>query len=388
MERSRKLASIQRIAELTPIEGKDRIELATILGWRVIVQKGLYKVGDLCIYCEPDSLMPDKPEFDFLRSKNFKIKTMKMAGVVSEGIVFPLSILPQNEISKASEGKDMTDIIGVRHMDEVDEEEREANVTKPTTAKSTITYKIGSFLCKNKLTRPIGYLLVGKAKKKRPNIEQFPSFIKKTDETRIQTAPHYLKNNAPFVVREKLDGSSMTVFLKHKPKTLFNRKDRFEFGVCSRNRRLYKGSYDSERFLSTAAKYKMEEALREIIGTHEWVAIQGELVGPGIQKNPYNLSEHLFYAFNLILPTRKIPCTLGEVILRGYGIPWAPMVGHITLPETVQEMLEIAEGPSALNRSVVREGIVCRSYAKDISFKAVAQSYLLGNRSIKPNTES
>lgn len=91
----RKLASIQRITALEPIPEKDKIELATVLGWRVIVQKGLYDVGDLCVYCEPDSVMPEKPEFEFLRPKKFKIKVMKMAGVYSSGICFPVDILPR-----------------------------------------------------------------------------------------------------------------------------------------------------------------------------------------------------------------------------------------------------------------------------------------------------
>lgn len=371
----RKLASIQRIAELNPIEGKDRIELATILGWRVIVQKGMYSVGDLCVYCEPDSLMPDKPEFEFLRGKNFKIKVMKMAGVISEGIVFPLSILPQQEQDKAAEGRDVTEILGVRHMDEVEEE---ANVPKPSTLKSTPLFKFAVALTGNRVTRPIGHLLINTLKKKgRGNIKKFPSFIRKTDETRIQTIPHILDKDETYICREKVDGSSMTVFLVRKPKTLFKRKPQYEFGVCSRNRRLYKGSFDSERFLSTAAKYKMEEALRDMIGSLDWLVLQGELVGPGIQKNLYKLDSHRFYAFNLITPHKKVSCDIGEHLMSRYDIPWAPSLGLIKSPFTVQEVLDAATGNSQINPSVRREGMVCRNYGKDISFKAVSPEYLL-----------
>lgn len=88
----RKLASIKSISDLMPIEGKDRIELAAVDGWHVIVKKGEFQIGDKCVYIEIDSVLPEKPEFEFLRSKNFHIKTMKMAGVVSSGICFPLSI--------------------------------------------------------------------------------------------------------------------------------------------------------------------------------------------------------------------------------------------------------------------------------------------------------
>lgn len=371
----RKLASIQSISELNPIEGKDRIELATILGWRVIVQKGIYSVGDLCVYCEPDSLMPDKPEFEFLRGKNFKIKVMKMAGVISEGIVFPLSILPQQEQDKAAEGRDVTEALGVRHMDEVEEE---ARAPKPSTLKSTPLFKFAVALTGNRVTRPVGHALINTLKKKKiRNIEAFPSFIRKTDETRIQTVPHILDKEETYVCREKVDGSSMTVFLVRKPKTIFHRKPRYEFGVCSRNRRLYNGSFDSERFLSTAAKYKMEEALKEMIGDLDWLVVQGELVGPGIQKNIYKLNEHRFYAFNLITPYKKVSCDVGEHLLNNYGIPWAPMIGIIKSPFTVQEVLDTATGDSLINPSTRREGMVCRNYRKDISFKAVSPEYLL-----------
>ena len=90
----RTLASIKEIAALHPIEGKNRIELAIIDGWSVIVKKNEFQVGDKCVYCEIDSVLPEKPEFEFLRNKNFRIKTMKMGGVISQGICFPLSIHP------------------------------------------------------------------------------------------------------------------------------------------------------------------------------------------------------------------------------------------------------------------------------------------------------
>lgn len=90
----RKLASIQRITNLAPIEGKDRIELAFVGGWQLIVQKGQFEVGDLCVYIEIDSVLPEREEFEFMRRYNFRVKTIKIGGVISQGICFPLSILP------------------------------------------------------------------------------------------------------------------------------------------------------------------------------------------------------------------------------------------------------------------------------------------------------
>ena len=108
----RKLASIQIITDLKPIEGKDRIVLATVLGWSVIVKKDEFNIGDKCIYIEIDSLLPEKPEFEFLRNKKFRIKTMKLGNTYSQGIVFPLSILPQNKTYQI--GDDVTDILGIK----------------------------------------------------------------------------------------------------------------------------------------------------------------------------------------------------------------------------------------------------------------------------------
>jgi RNA ligase (TIGR02306 family) len=98
MSHVRKLASVQRIIDIQPIENADSIEVATILGWKVVVKRGEFEVGDLCIYCEIDSIMPDKPEFEFLRDKKFRIKTIKLKGQISSGIAFPLTIL--NSIGK------------------------------------------------------------------------------------------------------------------------------------------------------------------------------------------------------------------------------------------------------------------------------------------------
>ena len=110
----RKLASIKEVSDLIPIEGRDRIELAIIDGWQVIVKKGEFSCGDKCVYIEIDSVLPEKPEFEFLRSKGFRIRTMKMAGVISQGICFPLSILPEGEYGLE---QDVSDIIGIKQYE-------------------------------------------------------------------------------------------------------------------------------------------------------------------------------------------------------------------------------------------------------------------------------
>lgn len=364
----RKLASIQRIVSLTPIEGKDRIELAQVLGWRVIVQKGLYQVGDLCVYCEPDSLMPEKPEFEFLRPKKFKIRIMKMSGVLSEGICFPLSILPQGTWEK--EGLDVTDTLGVKHVDE-------ATYLPPEPKQATKTSGIANLMMLLPPLRPLARWLTKRDVEFRRAAIGFPKFIKKTDELRIQTLPHILESSHSFIVREKLDGSSMTAFLVRRKSKVPWRKERLEFGLCSRNWRIYRGTKDSDRFFAASDKYKIKEALKQIIGKHEWIAIQGELLGPGIQGNRYALQDVDFWVFNLITPHGRVPCSIGETIVQSQGLKWVPIIGEISMPMSVEHILEFATGKSRLHPATMREGIVCRNYTEGISFKAVSPDYLL-----------
>ena len=115
----RKLASIQKITALRPIENADKIEVATVLGWQVVVQKGQFKEGDFCVYIEIDSILPDKPDFEFMRERKFRVKTIKLRGQVSQGICFPISILLKatDKDLILREGDDMTELLGVRKYD-------------------------------------------------------------------------------------------------------------------------------------------------------------------------------------------------------------------------------------------------------------------------------
>lgn len=148
----RKLASIQKIKDVQPIQGADTIEVASVLGWKVVVKKGEFQVGNLMVYCEIDSILPEKPEFEFLRNKNFRIRTIRLRGQVSQGICFPLSVLPTN--FEIEEGKECTEVLEI------------------------IKYE-----------PPIPASLSGIVK------GTFPSFIPKTDETRVQVLQELLQGN-------------------------------------------------------------------------------------------------------------------------------------------------------------------------------------------------
>lgn len=255
----RQLASIKRISDVYDIEGKDRIGLARVDGWTVIVQKAEFKPGDLCVYVEIDSVLPEKPEFEFLRSKDFRIKTMKMAGCISQGICFPLSILPEGNYE---EGQDVTDLIGVTKWERPDATDvREQATKKPTK-------KFPKFLMRMKWFRQLVY----KPGKHR-EAKAFPDFVSKTDETRIQNAPHYLSLDTEWVITEKIDGQSGTFAVVRK-KGFF--KNTYEFVVCSRNVRLF--NKDSSSYWTVAEKYKLKEVLTTLVDrlNVDWVAIQGE----------------------------------------------------------------------------------------------------------------
>ena len=354
---SRSLASVQEITEVRPIEGKDKIVLATVLGWQVIVTKEDFKVGTKCIYVEIDSVLPEKPEFEFLRNKNFRIKTMKMAGTISEGICFPMSLIPNGEKYKV--GDDVTDIIGVTQYEPEMDNDREVKVAD--------TKKYPKFLMRFRWFRNIV------CKNKRQN-KGFPNFISKTDENRVQEIPRVLESKEKYVLTEKVDGQSGTfVLVKHKGR--FG-KCKYEYIVCSRNLRLWEKGNQSYWFVSD--KYNIENVLKNIIGDNEWVAIQGECIAPNVQGNKYNVTEPDLYVFNLIYPNGRVGSLEAKDVMEKNGMKFVPIVSESAeLPDTVEEMLNLAHGNSALNPKSLREGLVCRTIDGKHSFKAVDPLFLI-----------
>ena len=355
----RKLASIKTISSLTPIEKKDRIELAQVDGWQVIVQKGLYEVGSKVIYVEIDSQLPVKPEFAFLEKKKYRIKTLKLAGVVSQGICFPLSTLP-GPTEKYALDQDVTDLMGITKYERY-AEDTTVRVRKP----KSLLHRL---LMRSSWTR---WIMLNKQQ----STKGWPEFISQSDEPRIQTMPSFLKDKSTkYVVREKVEGQSGTFFY-HKQKGFF--WDSYDFGVCSRTGRKY--DKDTSSYWSIAESYGMKDILQSLLKDLEWVAIQGECVGPKVQGNIYKLDEYNLFVFNLLTPHGTIPCNIGEEILQPYGLEYCPLVNKdMVLLDTVQEMLDYATGESLIYPTL-REGLVFRNYEKKISFKSVSPEYLLKN---------
>lgn len=356
----RKLASVRKISEIRPIPKADAIEVALIDGWECVVRKSEgYKVGDLIVYFEPDSVLPEKPEFEFLRDKKFRVRVMKLRGQISSGLVCPLSILPNK---KWKEGDDVTEVIGVTKYDpELAEENK---LIKSDNSKKKYKNPIIKYLMRFKWFRNLV---------NRKNIDKtFPYWVKKSDEIRLQNMVNMFNrerdNGTLFTGTEKIDGSSATYTLRRI------KKNKFDFAVCSRNLRLEE---DDSNYWKIAKRYNMESVLGDLIGDKEFVTIQGEIYGQKIQGNKYKLNGIDFRAFNLIYPDRNVPTEEFTEILSEYGIKSVPIVvKDYKFPETIHDVVEFSKGNSVLlDRK--REGIVFRNYNKGISFKVINPEFLL-----------
>lgn len=355
----RKLASIKEISDLIPIEGRDRIELAIIDGWQVIVKKGEFSRGDKCVYIEIDSVLSEKPEFEFLRSKDFRIRTMKMAGVISQGICFPLSILPCGQYILE---QDVTEIVGVKQYEKTMDDASQQMRPKQATFKYP------------KLLMRWGWFRKLVLRSSKREARAFPNFISKTDEVRIQNMPFILRDKKPMICTEKIDGQSGTFALVRNNR-LFGK--RYEYIVCSRNYRLY--NKDASSYWAVSDRYNIEHVLKKILIASDvpWVAIQGECVAPKVQGNKYRVSEPDLYVFNVILPNGRLDSLTAREIVEMCGLKFVPIVNeHYILPDTVNEVLNYATGQSAIG-DTLREGLVIRSYDGSVSFKAVSPQFLL-----------
>lgn len=336
----RKLASIRKINNIQEIPGADMIELVVVDGWKVVVAKNVgHKVGDLVVYCEIDSFLPIREEFEFLRKSSYKkmldqegfrLRTVKLRGQISQGLVLPLDVLLSSGVSSDDvyEGLDVTSNLNI------------------------IKYE-----------PPIPAELAGKVK------GPFPSFLRKTDEERIQNlSSEYdsMKDNV-YYVTEKLDGTSATFYYNNG-----------EFGVCSRNWELQETEGNS--FWRVARELELEKKLRDLgINT----SIQGELIGEGIQGNPYKIkgqTVRFFNAFDIDSQTYySLPYYM--ILLDTLHLDSVPILStDFNLPNTIDELLLIADDKSQLNPSFNREGIVIRSLDREISFKVISNNFLVNEK--------
>lgn len=333
----RKMASIRSIDRIDPIDGADAIEVATVGGWKIVVKKGEFFPGDLAVYCEIDSWIPHerapflskgKEPREYKGVKGERLRTVKLRGQISQGLLLPMSCLT-NYGADLNEGDDVTEVLNIQ-----------------------------------KWEAEIPAQLSGQVK------GNFPTQIPKTDQERVQNLVKEIQESASrgdlFEVTEKLEGSSMTCYLIDG-----------EFGVCSRNLDLKRDENNS--FWKVAIALDIETKMRSL-GFNNF-AVQGELIGPGVQGNIYGLSNLDFYVYDFYR------IKFGEYLLPEIRRGWVERLGLKHVPVlavskdlgvgTVDELLSWAEGKSELNPKQEREGIVFKSEDSEFSFKAISNKYLI-----------
>ena len=382
----RALAYTVRCGKIEKIEGADNIELMSVLGWKVIVKIGEFHEGDLCVYFEIDSKLPEKEWSEFMASKKYKVKTMKLGkfNVISQGLALPVSVFDVNIPNE--EGVDVTELLGVTYSVEEDNARKANKVNKDKkyqsmAARHAKLFKKKPFrwLMRREWGRKLLFMFFGK---KKDNPRGWPThfpFIHKTDEERCENLPWVLGYERPLIVTEKLDGTSTTFILERKG------RNKYEFYVLSRNVRQADEKqecyHDHNIYWDMAFKYDVENKLREYLEMRPeltYVCIQGESVG-SVQGNPLKLTEDDFYAFNFIdSEIGRWSSTTGREWVESVGIKWVPILDvNFMMPTDMETFKQMATAPSVVNPNVMREGIVLRDPTNDFSFKNVSREYLL-----------
>lgn len=353
----RKLASIQTISKIIETPVFDNLEQVCILGWYALVKKNEFKVGQKVIYIEYDSILPsDVPTFQFMESRKFKVKTLKMRGIVSQGLVFPISLLnefdlSENIIDNLQEGDDVTDVLRIIKY-EVPENQR-------------IQFS---------------------------KVRNFPPFIPKTDEMRLQSVPKVLNElykDHSYYVSVKEDGSSATYYVKHDYKD-----SDIHFGVCSRN--IESNEKDlSNAYWKIAEKFNLENKLKSFAINHGLeLAIQGEIGGPGMNgsgvfKNPMGYTELEFKIFNIFDITNQKYLSFYQMknilAILDLADQLVQIIEVSNIEHTVDEWIEFAKTVKYPASDKPAEGIVIRptetiwsNVLKDrLSFKVINNNFLI-----------
>ncbi len=377
----RALAYIQHVTNIRPIDGADNIEQCNVLGWNLICKKGEFHEGDPCVYIEIDSKVPEREEFEFLRAKGFKVKTMKLGkfNCISQGLAMPQSAF--KELAGLSEGTDVTDILGIKYSVQEDNTRKgngDPNAKYKSMAarhQNIFKQKWARWMMRRSWGRKIMFFFFGK---KKDNPRGFPTFVSKTDEERVENQPWRIGDGKTYLATEKLDGTSCTYALERKG------RNKFEFYVCSRNVRQQDEKqecyHDHNIYWDLAFKYNIEQHLKDFLNQFpqlKWVCIQGEGVG-SVQGNPLKLKEDDLYVFNFKdSESGRYDSIAGRAIIEKMGMKWVPILGEVQMPDTMEELKALATGKSKVNPDVMREGIVYRSLDGSDSFKNVSREYLI-----------
>ena len=384
MAKERALAHIEEIAWIKPIDGADNIELIGVLGWVLIAKIDEFKVGDKAVFVEIDSKCPaDDERFAFLEKKHYKVKTMKLGKFkcFSQGLALPLTLFP--ELSDRKLGDDVTKELRITYSSEEDRK-RKSNKVDPNAKYKAMAARHKEFFSKPIIRKIMRYdigrkLLFLFFGKKKDNPKQFPSWIVKTDENRIENCPFYLESNEEWVQTEKIDGTSCIYAVDRMKRG----KNKFEFVVCSRNVRQADRDqecyHDSNIYWELADKYNIEKVLIDyaIANNYDRVVLQGEGTG-SVQGNPYKLKDNRLFVFNLVVEGIRKGTQEMAKFCKENSLEHVPIINeHYKTPDTMEEIKLQADGFSIINPKVKREGFVYRSLDGQQSFKNVSREYLL-----------
>ena len=405
----RELCYVVNIDAIEPIIGSDNCEAAVVGGWKIMVRKDTFKVGDKAVYFEIDSKLPETKEYEFLAKKHYKVKTQKYTfggkgNFISQGLLMSFtdwideegkvpSWLAALNLQRANDiditGTFLTNTLGVKYS-VIEDNKRKASIDKykKMAQRHWKLFKHNKFIQwlyeKNWGKKLLFFFLGNKSDTK---ASFWPDWVVKTDEERVQNLPQlFPPDNTEWFVTEKIDGTSTTFTMKRA------KRNKYDFYVCSRNvcfdkpEKEKKLFYENNVYTEMAIKYNIEEVLKNILNIHNdinFVTIQGETYGKAIQKRDYGMNTIDFNAFNLIFgykdgKTKRFnPREMKEILTNTYNIPCVPILDeHFKLPNSIDEMIAYADGNSKIDGEY-REGVVLRTSDGVNSFKAVSNEYLL-----------
>lgn len=378
----RELAYVVLIDGIEPIPGYDRVEQAIVGGWRIIVQKGQFSVGDPAIYFEIDSKVPsDRECFAFLEKRNYKVKTLKMCKTISQGLLMHAKDFGWTTCEMESdtgeirgivdangnthypidESRFLTKELGVTYADAEDNARKAPSVDKykKMAQRHPNIFKKpwARWLMKRTWGRKLMFVFFGKKKDKKNG---WPSHIAtKTDVERIQNEMWLLKDKKPFVATEKVDGSSFSAMAER------GKFGKIKYYVCSRNVVFDSADapcfYDSNIYFEAWNKYNLKEIITQILDDYNLpnVAIQAEVYGEGVQKRDYSIKEHQMAVFHIVSNGVKFPMDKTVEICEKYGLPHVPIVNdNYIFPDTIEELQEYVESEQSRIDGKPREGIV------------------------------
>lgn len=381
-KKERELAYVVKVDEIRPIEGADRVEVAIVNGWHIMVRKNQFKPGDLAVYFEIDSKVPAEEPFMFLEPKHFKIKTQKYfkGTVISQGLLMGFEDFGW-EKDAYKLGDFLTQKLKVTYAVEEDNARKASSVDKYKKMAQRhgklFSHQPFRWLMRRTWGKKILFLFFGKTSDKKTG---WPAWVAKTDEERVENMPWIFDNKSSFVATEKIDGTSTTFTMKRGK---FGKND---FYVCSRNVVFDKPDkncfYDTNVYIEMAEKYDIEKILESILTddpTLDWVTLQGETYGAGIQKRDYGLKEHRFAGFNFITSKEgRWDSVRAAKFMAQYNLPWVPILDeNYILPDTIEELRAFSHSEGSRIDGVIKEGIVFRSQDGSMSFKCVDPEFLM-----------